>query len=170
MVGVTLRLIPMMCLVGLFVILGGNVISRYYQIWSIAWFDEIVEGLFAWMVFIGAAALWREHNHFRITWLDTKLRGELLPRLHTSFVSVISIAFFAVLTWKGWLLTTGSGTLSPILGVPTALFYVSIPISGTVMLIYSLVDLLKIFQRLPPAIASTGPCSVELEVQEMEKP
>lgn len=42
----------------------------------IEWSDEIVERAFAWMVFMGAAVLWRNNEHFRVQWLPNKLEGK----------------------------------------------------------------------------------------------
>lgn len=64
--GAVLRLIPIICLVGLGTLLTANVAGRFSGAFSMPWFDEAVSALFAWMVFIGAAALWREREHFAI--------------------------------------------------------------------------------------------------------
>ncbi len=137
--GVVLRTIPVVCLVALFIILFGNVVSRYFQIWTTAWFDEIVESLFAIMVFVGAAALWRENEHFRVDWLESVLgpRSGSLLRL----VSIgLSMVFLAVMAWKGYDLASRSRAVTPILGVPTAYIYAVIPVSAALMLLYSVRD------------------------------
>ncbi len=138
--GFVLRAIPVTCFVALFVILFGNVISRYFQIWSIAWFDEIVEALFAIMVFVGIAALWRENDHFRVDWLEGVLgrRGGPLLRILTI---VLSMAFLAVMALKGYDLATRSRAVTPILAVPVGYVYAVIPISAALMLAYSVRDL-----------------------------
>jgi len=142
-VGVLLRATASFCLAALFAIVFANVLSRYFQLGSMAWFDEIVQALFAWMVFIGAAALWRENEHFRVDWLSAML-GESRSgsRLHMA-VSLLSIGFLGLMTWKGLDLTLRSRAVTPILNVPVAFLYVSIPIAGAVMTIYSLADLCR---------------------------
>ncbi|UOM35642.1 TRAP transporter small permease [Acuticoccus sp. I52.16.1] len=140
-VGVVLRAIPVACLVALFFILFGNVVSRTFQIWTTAWFDEIVESLFAVMVFVGAAALWRENEHFRVDWLE----GILGPRSGSllRLVSIgLSMVFLFVMAWKGYDLASRSRAVTPILGVPTAYIYAVIPISAALMLVYSVRDLI----------------------------
>ncbi|WP_162409603.1 TRAP transporter small permease [Acuticoccus sediminis] len=140
-VGFVLRAIPVACLVALFVILLGNVVSRTFQIWTTAWFDEIVEALFAIMVFVGAAALWRENEHFRVDWLE----GILGPRSGSwlRIVTVLlSMVFLAVMAWKGYDLASRSRAVTPILGVPTGYIYAVIPISAALMLVYSVRDLI----------------------------
>ena len=137
--GFVLRAIPVVCLVALFFILFGNVVSRYFQIWSIAWFDEIVEALFAYMVFIGAAALWRENEHFRIDWLELALGRPYGPMLRLVSIT-LSMVFLAVMAVKGLDLAMRSRAVTPILSVPTAYVYAVIPASAAIMLLYSVRD------------------------------
>ncbi|MEM8662816.1 MAG: TRAP transporter small permease [Pseudomonadota bacterium] len=140
-IGMVLRAIPMACLAALFVILLGNVVSRYFQIWSIAWFDEIVEALFAVTVFVGAAALWREHEHFRVDWLEMAL--SLKPRRALAVLTTaLSLAFLVLLAVKGYDLAARSRAVTPILGVPTAYIYATIPIAASIMALYSVRDLI----------------------------
>ena len=49
--GRLLRGIPTFCLSALFALLFVNVIARIFKFAGLAWFDEIVQGLFAWMVY-----------------------------------------------------------------------------------------------------------------------
>lgn len=142
-VGRALRAIAMACLVALFVILFANVISRTFQISSLAWFDEIVEALFAYMVFVGAAALWRENEHFRVDWLEGVLGRRYGPVLRMVSIT-LSIAFLAIMTDKGLDLTLRSRAVTPILAVPTAYVYAVIPVSAALMLIYSVRDLVMV--------------------------
>lgn len=141
--GWLLRAVAGLCLATLFIILFANVLSRYFQIWSMAWFDEIVQALFAWMVFIGAAALWREKEHFSVDWLSAILgQGRKGTILHMA-VGLVSMAFLALMTWKGLDLTLRSRAVTPILNLPVAFLYASIPIAGAVMTAYSLAELCR---------------------------
>lgn len=121
-VGYTLRAIPIACLAALFCLLLVNVVARTLRFSGFAWFDEIVQGLFAWMVFVGAAALWRGRDHFQVTWLaDTLPPGPArLLRIATTSLSAI---FLLAMTWYGATLTLDAKALTPILDLPSALFY-----------------------------------------------
>ncbi len=141
--GQLLRIVPITCLSLLFLLLFINVVARTFQLAGFAWFDEVVQGLFAWMVFIGAAALWRDKDHFQVHWLI-----ETLPpapsRLLRILIALISLSFLLAMTWYGASLTLDARALTPILDLPTSLFYAAIPISGAVMSIYACVDLFKL--------------------------
>lgn len=141
--GVTLRAIAMTCFAILFALLFINVVARTFQLAGFAWFDEIVQGLFAWMVFTGAAALWRENEHFAVNWLETQLQNPMWLKPLQVMISVLCIGFLLAMTIYGYDLFSKSSALTPILQLPTPLFYVVIPISGLVMIIYSIRNLVQ---------------------------
>ncbi len=145
-VGWALRAAPIACLAALFILLAINVVARTFQLAGFAWFDEVVQGLFAWMVFLGSAALWREHDHFQVLWLPQSLPPAAARALRI-FTTLLALAFLGVMTWYGMNLTLRARALTPILDLPTSLFYVAIPLSGAVMTIYSLADLYRIISR-----------------------
>jgi TRAP-type transport system small permease protein len=144
--GLVLRAIPTLCFALLFLLLLTNVIARTFQLAGFSWFDEIVQGLFAWMVFVGAAALWREKDHFQVDWLPQALPAPASRTLRI-FTCVLGILFLTVMTKYGADLTLKARALTPILDLPSALFYITIPLSGAVMLIYSLVDLARLLTQ-----------------------
>jgi TRAP-type C4-dicarboxylate transport system permease small subunit len=144
--GQILRAIPIACLAILFALLFVNVIARTFQLAGFAWFDEVVQGLFAWMVFIGAAALWRENDHFQVLWLPESL-PPLPARILRIATTVLGLCFLVAMTWFGATLTLKARALTPILDLPTSLFYSAIPISGAFMTAYSLANLFKLLAK-----------------------
>jgi TRAP-type C4-dicarboxylate transport system permease small subunit len=137
---IAMRAVAIGCLVALLVILAGNVIAREFQLYATAWLDEVVELLFAWMVFIGAAALWRDGEHFRIDALERALTGRARTALQLA-IALISLVFVLVMTWYGWQLTIKSAAQTPILELPTWIDYVCIPMAGLIMSVYTLAQL-----------------------------
>lgn len=136
-----LRGIAIGCLTGLFGLLLINVIARSFQFAGFAWFDEVVQGLFAWMVFSGAAALWADNGHFRVDWVAQIVPPNVARTLALTVI-LIEIGFLIAMTRYGWTLTMRSRALTPILDLPTGLFYAAIPFSGAMMLAWSIRDLL----------------------------
>ncbi|WP_118138239.1 TRAP transporter small permease [Oceanicella sp. SM1341] len=147
-VGHVFRAIPIACLAALFVLLLVNVVARSFSLASFPWFDEVVQGLFAWMVFTGAAALWREKDHFAVDWLPLALTGRPAQMLHI-LLALLSICFLAAMTWYGFGLARSARALTPILEMPVSLFYAAIPLSGAVMLACSLADLVRLITTSP---------------------
>ena len=125
------------CLVGLLLILSAVVFVRFVPISSMGWSDEIVEGAFAWMVFVGAAVLWRDNEHFRVMWLEDQLKGTIAIKVIRLAVEIISLIFIGVMTYYGWHLMVSANDRSPILELPRYLWYFCIPLSGLIMTGYS---------------------------------
>jgi TRAP-type C4-dicarboxylate transport system permease small subunit len=148
--GRVLRGVAIGCLTALFCLLFVNVVARTFRFAGFAWFDEIVQGLFAWMVFVGAAALWREKDHFQVDWIPN-----MLPDGSRAVVKIVTtllaLCFLVAMTWFGMKLTISANALTPILALPTALFYAAIPLSGAVMILYSLVELVQLVMQGNPS-------------------
>lgn len=134
-----LRSVSIASLTTLFLLILVNVIARSFQLAGFAWFDEIVRGSFAYMVFFGAAALWINRDHFQVEWLEVSLRKEGMPRyILRCFIAIVSLFFLTIMTWYGWILFNKANALTPILQIPERLFYLAIPISGAVMVIHTI--------------------------------
>ena len=137
------------CLVTLFLLISAGVFVRFVPITSLGWSDEIVELAFAWMVFLGATFLWREKTHFNVDIVPNWLAGTRAGRLLGICLNILSLAFFAVLTYEGWLLCMRATDKSPILEIPKRLWYIIIPITGAIMAGYTIRDLRGLIQGKP---------------------
>lgn len=113
-----------------------------------SWFDEILEGVFAWMVFMGAAALWRENEHFTVTFLPDWLRGSKKGCVLDVTIHLISILFLLVFTYYSLNLTMRASDTTPILMMPKRLLYVCMPLSGIIMVGYSFRNIWACIARL----------------------
>ena len=132
-----MRTVCLVCIAALLILLSGNVFFRFVPIMSMGWYDEIVEMLFAWLVFIGAAALWRENSHFRVDWLYTKIEKRTAGSILGIFIESASLFFIWVMAYQGLRLTLLANDWTPILKLPKRIQYVDIPIAGALMMIYS---------------------------------
>ena len=143
-----LRWFSIGCMVMLAVVLIGVVFVRFFPIAKLSWSDEAIEWAFAWMVFMGAAALWRRNEHFCVDALSCKL-GEMRGGiLHSLCIGLLSLAFFVIFTYYGYLLTVSANDRSPILEWPRPLWYASMPIAGVIMTGYCIQSIIKIVIEL----------------------
>jgi TRAP-type C4-dicarboxylate transport system permease small subunit len=133
-----LRGLALICFVTLLILLAGVVFVRFVPITSLGWSDEIVEWAFAWMVFMGAAALWRNNEHFRVRWLPDKLNGRPSGKALGLVVEALSITFLGVMTYYGMKVTVAAHDRSPILALPRHIWYFCIPLAGMTMIAYSI--------------------------------
>ncbi len=144
---VVLRWGSILLLVSLWIIISAIVFVRFVPIASMGWTDEVVEFLFAWMVFLCAAALWRQRTHFRVEVVTEWLAGSKAGRGLEIFVAILSFAFLAVFTYEGFLLAFKATDRSPIFEFPKVLWYLSLPITAAIMLGYTIRDLWLFFRR-----------------------
>jgi TRAP-type C4-dicarboxylate transport system permease small subunit len=137
-----------LCLVVLLGLVSLIVLIRFWPVVALGWEDEVVELAFAWMVFLGSAAVWRSHEHIVIDFIPQALAGSLAGRTLEIIVGVLLLGFLGVLTWYGWLLTLQSqGNTSPMLVLPRPLWYAAVPASGVVMIGYTIARMVKAFGR-----------------------
>jgi TRAP-type C4-dicarboxylate transport system permease small subunit len=151
-----LRWLSIVCMFVLVVLVCGLVFIRFFPIMSLGWADEIVELAFAWMVFMGTTAVWRSHEHITIDFIPQALAGTRAGRLLDVVVGLLVLGFLAVYTWQGWFfMLQARGNTSPMLTMPRPLWYAVLPVSGLVMIGYTLSRTLKSIRPLT-STAKTG--------------
>jgi TRAP-type C4-dicarboxylate transport system permease small subunit len=143
----TLRWISLACLVVLLGLVSVIVLIRFFPIVVLGWEDEVVELAFAWMVFLGSAAVWRSREHIVIDFIPQALAGSRAGWALELLVGLLALGFLAVVTWYGWLLTLEArGNTSPMLILPRPLWYAAVPVSGVVMIGYTATRMLKVLR------------------------
>ncbi|HYG42542.1 MAG TPA: TRAP transporter small permease [Bordetella sp.] len=154
--GTLLRVFTIACLVGLTLLLAVNIVNRATGLFSMNWFDEVVTTLFAWLVFIGASALWRERDHFAITLLPDYLAGKPGQRLHQLIVALTGLLFAGVLLVYGTRFVARTAATTPVLELPQAWAYACLPIAGLLMTLYALRDVWQAIRAAAPRATSTA--------------
>lgn len=134
--GKFLRGMSIFSLSALFFLVLGNVVFRFIPVFSFGWFDEIVEMMFAYFVFYGSAALWREGEHFVVYLIPSKFKGNA-KRAFDIIISIINILFFLTLFLYSLKLTIIASDWTPIFRLPKRILYSCMPVSGFIMLLYS---------------------------------
>lgn len=141
----SLKWISVFCLASLFLLISAGVFVRFVPISSMGWADEIIELGFAWMVFLGSTMLWREKSHFSVDLIPSKLAGTLAGRMLDVCLGLLSMLFFLILSYEGWTLALSVEDRSPILALPKILWYITVPVCGTIMLGYTVRDTVRLF-------------------------
>ncbi len=137
-VELVLRWMSIVCMSVLLLLVSTLVLIRFIPIISLGWADEIVELAFAWMVFMGTAAVWRSREHISIDFIPQALAGTRSGRVLEVVASLLVLGFLAVFTWQGWLFTIQArGNTSPMLTMPRPLWYAVLPVAGLVMIGYT---------------------------------
>ena len=107
------------------------------------WFDEVVEWMFAWMVFFGATALWARDEHFKLEWINEKIKETPLGHLVAMVLELISLFFLLVFFYQALRLTLLAKDWTPVFNVSRRYLYVCMPISGIIMVGYSIRNVLR---------------------------
>jgi TRAP-type C4-dicarboxylate transport system permease small subunit len=139
----TLRTICVCCFSLLLLLLAGNVFVRYFPVAAFYWFDEVVEWMFAWMVFFGAAALWARNEHFRLDWISKKLEGTPAGSITAAALELVSLFFICIFFYQALRLTMLARDWTPVFNVSRRYLYVCMPISGLIMVMYSIRNFLR---------------------------
>ena len=120
-----------------------QVVSRYLFSDPSPWTEEVARFLLIWVGTLGAAYAFRMKQHIGLDLLPRLLAGASAQylRLFTVFVVVLFAAVVLVLGGSRLVhLTWELRQYSPVLGIPIALVYSVIPITGVLIVIYSLVE------------------------------
>ena len=145
-VGIALRGGSSFCIASLWIIVTAIVLFRFLPIFPMGWTDEIVELLFAWMVFIGAAELCRQKKHFIVDLIPNMIAGTRTGHVLGIVIQLLALTFLLVFTYEGALLAIQATDRSPVFEYPKTLWYMSIPISGIIMVGYTIRDLWVLFR------------------------
>ncbi|MDR1663615.1 MAG: TRAP transporter small permease [Clostridiales bacterium] len=125
------------------IILFIRVIIRFLPfVISLAWTDEIVEWMMAWMIFTAATVITRDGGHFRVDLIESKLKGNAKHFLNMA-ISLIGLSFVVILFYYSLKLTLSTTQFSPILKLPTSVFYLCMPLNSFLIGVYTVRDIVR---------------------------
>jgi TRAP-type C4-dicarboxylate transport system permease small subunit len=123
--------------IALFLLSVLQISLRYFFGESLFWEPDLVQFLFVWCVFTGAAVIYSRHEHIVVDFLVRRARQRTQDTL-ALVQELVMILFLAVLVQQGIVVTILRMRLNyTVLPVPTGFAYVSIPLSAAVMLLAS---------------------------------
>ena len=141
-VAASLRWISVASLCALFATVAFVVVTRVFGLRSAGWTDELIEFLFAWLLFPCAAGLWRTRSHFTVDLLAQTIASPAIRRVLGIVVEVLCLVFLAVFVYEACVFVEASiGESSPVFGFSRAWWYGVMPIAGTIMIAYSVARL-----------------------------
>lgn len=122
-----------------------QVFTRYLLKNPSSWSEELVSYLFAWMSLFGASIVVGERGHMNIPILVEKM-GDSARKLLAIFAEAVAFAFSAVILVYGGIQITSlaMGQMTSSLGVPIGVFYVVLPVSGVINLVYTVLNIIGI--------------------------
>jgi TRAP-type C4-dicarboxylate transport system permease small subunit len=124
-----------------------QVITRYFLASPSTFSDELARYLLIWIGTLGAAYVSGQGMHLNIDLLPSKLEGKARYRLQI-FIYVLVILFVAASFVIGGLrlvyITYSLGQTSAAMQLPLAYVYMIIPVSGVLIVIYKIRDIINL--------------------------
>jgi TRAP-type C4-dicarboxylate transport system permease small subunit len=102
---------------------------------KLSWSDEIIEWLMTSLIFIAAADLWRQRDHFQIEAVADMFAGTMFGKIFTFIIEIFAAALSV-------------GRHSQILAWPMTWWYAPMPVAGAIMFVYSIRNLIQQFDEL----------------------
>lgn len=119
-------------------IITADILVRAFPVTSMHWKDEIVEALFAAMVFYGAAAVWIKKGHFSAgDWIGKLLKGPRAKAALRLAIDLLSAAFIVVFLRYSAALVGLAREMTNVFQIPRKYLYLCMPVSAAIMALYS---------------------------------
>jgi TRAP-type C4-dicarboxylate transport system permease small subunit len=140
-----LKVLTMACFVALTILVSANVVVRFVPVVSLHWFDEIIELLYAALVFYGAAALWITREHFSVgDWIGKRLAPHGFARhAHRLLIETLALGFAAVFLFYSFQLAVRVQGVTNVFAIPKWVLYACMPVGGAVMVLYSIRNIVQ---------------------------
>jgi TRAP-type transport system small permease protein len=134
-----LRVVTIISFALLTILITANVIVRFFPVVSLHWFDEIIELLYAYLVFYGAAALWILRGHISVgDWIEDHIRNLQLRHAYRMAIEGFVLLFALIFLYYSFRLTILAQDVTNVFAIPKGVLYSCMPISGVIMVVYSL--------------------------------
>lgn len=134
-----LKIITIASFVFLTVLITANVIVRFFPFVSLHWFDEIIELLYAYLVFYGVAALWILRGHISVgDWIEKGISKSKFRHAYRMVIELLVLGFAVIFLFYSFRLTMMVQDVTNAFAIPKGVLYSCMPVSGVIMVIYSL--------------------------------
>ncbi len=135
-----LKVITITSFIILTILISANVFVRFVPIASLHWFDEIIELVYAYLVFYGAAALWITRGHISVgDWIGAKVIKNVRARhFYRMIIELLVLFFVAIFFYYSLRLTILALDVTNVFAIPKRVLYSCLPLSGAIMVIYTI--------------------------------
>jgi len=148
-----------------------QVLTRYILGNPSSWSEELVSYLFAWMSLFGASLVVGERGHMNIPLLVDRVNPGLQKALMI-FAEVLACFFsLVILVYGGVQITSlAMGQMTSSLGVPIGVFYVVLPVSGVLNVIYTIINIIELANgTISPVVANEAVQAIDKAEKEAGK-
>src|SRR5699024_1078576 len=119
-----------------------QVIARMIS-YSLPGTEEVSRLLIVWLTFLGTSLAIHKKMHLAVSFF-VNLANDTLQKIIYLLVNVLTIIFFVILTVYGFNLTMETmSNPSPILHLPTGIYYASIPVSSLFSIYFTVTQIFE---------------------------
>lgn len=123
-----------------------QVLIRFVFKYPLPWTEEIARIAFVYCVFVGATIAVRENSHLQVDFLLVILPKKVARVLVLLGMLLVGM-FLVFVTWQGVVLVLATGVqMSPVMQVPFKYLYLILPVSGAIMLLYLVANMLALIR------------------------
>ncbi|MEE8281902.1 MAG: TRAP transporter small permease [candidate division NC10 bacterium] len=124
-----------------------EVVLRYIFLSPITWYDEFAGYMLVWVTFLGSVVALHRRRHIGFETVVEAL-PPIWQRAATLLVYLLIMVFQVVLIVYGWRLTFElTGEMAITLPIPIGFVHVVLPVSGLMMLIVCLVQIVEVLRQ-----------------------
>lgn len=121
-----------------------QVVGRYVLQLSLSWPEELARYVLVWLMFFGAAAAAARHQQIIVDTV-TEMVPRPVRRVMQVIAAVAGLTAVAILVWTSRpLFGPASRSTSPATGIASFWIYVSLPIGGALLGLFTLADLSRL--------------------------
>lgn len=124
-----------------------GVFTRFVVNEQSRWTEEVAIYLLIWVSLLGATVTYADNGHLGVDYLVQKWDGRT-RRIGQGAVHVIVLLFSLIgLVYGGWQLvkeTAQAGQVSAAIGMPMAIVYAAVPVSGILFVLFGIYALLNL--------------------------
>lgn len=130
-----------------------QVFTRYVLQNPSSWSEELVSYMFAWMALLGASIVVGERGHMNIPIVVERM-GKGAQLFFSIFSEVVACVFAAVILVMGGVQITSlaMGQMTSSLGVAVGIFYIVLPLSGVLNVVYTILNIYDILKGNIPVL------------------
>ena len=123
-----------------------QVLIRFVFKYPLPWTEEIARIAFVYCIFVGATIAVRENSHLQVDFLLVILPKRVARA--AVFLGMLLVGVFLIsVTWQGVVLVLATGVqMSPVMQLPFKYLYLILPVSGALMLLYLVANMLALIR------------------------
>ncbi len=151
--GLLIKITDFFTIVSMFsltIMVSFQVLNRFILHWPAAWTEEMARYNFVWVSLLGAVSALHYKRHLSVDILFETLKSEKLKKKLTVIGLLFILLFSLILTWTGWQYTKANINVNCEFGAfPLGIIYAIMPISGILLTVVSLRQIVEELGNLP---------------------